>query len=131
MYPGGVPNTLNPVHEQWDYPNVWPPMQHILVVGLDNLKDARTTDLAYKWATKWVQSNFLGWDGHKEMYEKVSASLHFLKRNQLLISRPFYFISPVLVSAAGISWCRWRVCGAAGLWLVQWRGDGSDEHVWR
>jgi neutral trehalase len=26
-YPGGVPNTLNPSGEQWDFPNVWPPMQ--------------------------------------------------------------------------------------------------------
>lgn len=73
LYPGGVPNTLNPVHEQWDYPNVWPPMQHMLVVGLENMEDPRTSDLAFKWATKWVHSNFLGWDSHKEMYEKVSG----------------------------------------------------------
>jgi alpha,alpha-trehalase len=26
-YPGGVPNSLNPTGEQWDFPNVWPPMQ--------------------------------------------------------------------------------------------------------
>jgi alpha,alpha-trehalase len=26
-FPGGVPNTLNPSGEQWDFPNVWPPMQ--------------------------------------------------------------------------------------------------------
>lgn len=28
-YPGGVPNTLTLSGEQWDYPNVWPPMQVI------------------------------------------------------------------------------------------------------
>lgn len=26
-YPGGVPNTLERSGEQWDFPNVWPPMQ--------------------------------------------------------------------------------------------------------
>lgn len=26
-YPGGVPNSLEMTHEQWDFPNVWPPMQ--------------------------------------------------------------------------------------------------------
>jgi alpha,alpha-trehalase len=26
-FPGGVPNSLNPSGEQWDFPNVWPPMQ--------------------------------------------------------------------------------------------------------
>lgn len=73
LYSGGVPNTLNPVHEQWDYPNVWPPMQHMLIVGLENMEDERTSALAFKWATKWVHSNFIGWDKHKEMYEKVSG----------------------------------------------------------
>lgn len=28
---GGVPNTLAQTHEQWDYPNVWPPMQVNLI----------------------------------------------------------------------------------------------------
>lgn len=27
QYPGGVPNTLEASGEQWDFPNVWPPMQ--------------------------------------------------------------------------------------------------------
>ena len=26
-FPGGVPNTLDHTGEQWDFPNVWPPMQ--------------------------------------------------------------------------------------------------------
>lgn len=26
-FPGGVPNTLEHTGEQWDFPNVWPPMQ--------------------------------------------------------------------------------------------------------
>jgi len=36
-YPGGVPNTLLRTGEQWDFPNVWPPMQYILISGLENL----------------------------------------------------------------------------------------------
>lgn len=27
VYPGGVPNTLEATNEQWDFPNVWPPLQ--------------------------------------------------------------------------------------------------------
>lgn len=26
-YPGGVPNTFEQTGEQWDFPNVWPPLQ--------------------------------------------------------------------------------------------------------
>lgn len=30
-FPGGVPNTLEYTQEQWDFPNVWPPMQVITI----------------------------------------------------------------------------------------------------
>lgn len=38
-YPGGVPNTLEHTGEQWDFPNVWAPMQVSLfqLVGLSNV----------------------------------------------------------------------------------------------
>ncbi|KAK9871127.1 hypothetical protein WA026_011411 [Henosepilachna vigintioctopunctata] len=29
-YPGGIPQTLECTGEQWDFPNAWPPSQHIL-----------------------------------------------------------------------------------------------------
>lgn len=70
-YPGGVPNTLLHTGEQWDWPNVWPPMQHILVVGLDNLEDERTKAMAYNWAERWVQSNYMAYKETDAMYEKV------------------------------------------------------------
>lgn len=70
-HPGGVPNTLQHTGEQWDFPNVWPPMQHVLIVGLHNLNDERTKSLASKWATRWVRSNYLAYQDQKAMYEKV------------------------------------------------------------
>lgn len=70
-YLGGVPNTLNHSGEQWDFPNVWPPMQHMLIEGLENLHDPKTSEIALRWATRWVQSNFIGWDRNEKMYEKV------------------------------------------------------------
>lgn len=72
-FPGGVPNTLEPTGEQWDYPNVWPCMQHILIVGLNNLGDNRTEQLAMKWAEKWVQSNFVAYNETNAMFEKYDA----------------------------------------------------------
>ncbi len=73
-YPGGVPNTFESTGEQWDYPNVWPPMQHMLIVGLRNLGDERASHLAKKWAERWVQSNFLAYNNPtKAMFEKVGS----------------------------------------------------------
>lgn len=71
-YPGGVPNTLENTGEQWDFPNVWPPMQYILIVGLDNIADTRTKDLAKKWAERWVLGNYIAYQDRNAMYEKVS-----------------------------------------------------------
>lgn len=73
-YPGGVPNTLEDTGEQWDFPNVWPPMQYILVKGLANLPDQRCKDLAKKWAERWVLSNYLAFTDRGDMYEKYDAT---------------------------------------------------------
>lgn len=72
-YPGGVPNTLQQSGQQWDFPNVWPPMQYILVVGLRALDDKVADDLALKWASRWVRSNYIAFRDTRAMYEKYSA----------------------------------------------------------
>lgn len=71
-FPGGVPNTLESTSEQWDYPNVWPCMQHMLIVGLDNLGEESSKKMAEKWAQKWVFSNYVAYNDSKAMFEKVS-----------------------------------------------------------
>lgn len=72
LFPGGVPNTLTQSGEQWDYPNVWPPMQYILVEGLNALKTEKACELAYQWASRWVRSNFLAYKDSRAMFEKVT-----------------------------------------------------------
>jgi hypothetical protein len=60
--------------EQWDWPNVWAPMQHMLIVGLDNLCDDRTKKIAQSWAQRWVQGNYLAYKDTNAMFEKVRQS---------------------------------------------------------
>ena len=78
-YPGGVPTTLVDSGEQWDWPNVWAPMQHILIVGLDNLDDERTKRIAQSWAQRWVQGNYLAFQDTGAMFEKVKFVEHSLE----------------------------------------------------
>lgn len=73
-FPGGVPNTLFNTGEQWDMPNVWAPMQYLLIYGLENLQNPRASDLAFKWAQKWVQSNYVAFRKTGAMYEKYVAT---------------------------------------------------------
>ncbi|XP_016974361.2 trehalase isoform X1 [Drosophila rhopaloa] len=74
-YPGGVPNTLAAQNEQWDFPNVWAPMQYILVEGLNNLNTPEAKNMSMKWATRWVKSNFKAYTDHLDMYEKYDAQV--------------------------------------------------------
>lgn len=70
-FPGGVPNTLYQTGEQWDFPNVWAPMQYILVEGLNNLNTPEAKNLSKSWAIRWVKSNFKAYSDNFHMYEKV------------------------------------------------------------
>jgi alpha,alpha-trehalase len=65
--------------EQWDWPNVWAPMQHMMIVGLDNLDDERTKKLAYSWAERWVQTNYYAFRDTGAMFEKVDNFRFLLK----------------------------------------------------
>ena len=59
---------------RWDFPNGWPPLQHMLVVGLENTGDPRAKALAFDLAQKWLINNY---DAYQQsmpnaMFEKVS-----------------------------------------------------------
>jgi len=73
-YVGGVPNTLEETGEQWDFPNVWPPMQHMLIEGLMNLNEENSTTMAHDWAARWTRSNFIAYQDSRVMYEKYIAT---------------------------------------------------------
>lgn len=73
LNPGGIPTTLEHTNEQWDYPNAWPPLQHIMVVGLHNTGDEFAQRLAFEIAEAWVRSNYKAFiDSDEGMFEKVS-----------------------------------------------------------
>ncbi|CAG9786382.1 unnamed protein product [Diatraea saccharalis] len=72
-FPGGIPSSVLYSGEQWDYPNAWPPMQSILIGGLDRSgnKDARA--LAKEQAKIWIRANYIGYSTWQKMFEKYSA----------------------------------------------------------
>nr|BAI67864.1 trehalase [Artemia franciscana] len=57
-FPGGVPTSLMQTSQQWDFPNGWPPLQHMLVMGLDKTGDPRAKELAFDVAQRWVFNNY-------------------------------------------------------------------------
>lgn len=72
---GGIPTTLEHSGEQWDYPNAWPPLQYIMIIGLDNSGDPSARDLAFEMTEKWVRSNYKAFNDSHGMYEKYDATV--------------------------------------------------------
>lgn len=54
-------------------------MQHMLIVGLDNLGDETTKKIAQEWAQRWVQSNYIAYKETGAMFEKVKAHCDVIK----------------------------------------------------
>ncbi|EFA11183.1 trehalase isoform X1 [Tribolium castaneum] len=75
LYPGGIPTTVEHTGEQWDYPNAWPPLQHIMIVGLNNTGDVVAQRLAFEIAEKWVRSNYKAFKETDAMFEKYDATV--------------------------------------------------------
>ncbi|KAG8239747.1 hypothetical protein J437_LFUL017388 [Ladona fulva] len=72
---GGIPSSFEHSGEQWDYPNAWPPLQHIVTVGLDNTGDVYAKELAYEITERWVNSNYIAFKKTDAMYEKYDATI--------------------------------------------------------
>ncbi|KAH8413823.1 hypothetical protein KR222_009006, partial [Zaprionus bogoriensis] len=72
-FPGGVPHTLSNTGEQWDYPNVWPPMMHILIEGFNNLGTPEAKEISERWRDRWVRSNYKAFKSSGFMYEKYNC----------------------------------------------------------
>ncbi|KAL4712563.1 hypothetical protein ACJJTC_007579 [Scirpophaga incertulas] len=75
VFEGGIPTTFEHSGEQWDYPNAWPPLQYIFVVGLANTGLPEAARYANEIATKWVRSNFEVWKEKTAMLEKYDATI--------------------------------------------------------
>ncbi|XP_008474907.1 trehalase isoform X4 [Diaphorina citri] len=72
---GGIPTTLEHSGEQWDYPNAWPPLQYIMIMGLHSTNDKWAQDLAYEMTERWVRANFKAFNETHAMYEKYDATV--------------------------------------------------------
>lgn len=74
-YPGGIPASTLRSGEQWDYPNCWPPLQAIVVQGLENTRSPAAMQMAEELGKKWVLANLKGYEESGEMFEKYDAEI--------------------------------------------------------
>uniref|UniRef100_A0A3Q0TFW8 Trehalase n=1 Tax=Amphilophus citrinellus TaxID=61819 RepID=A0A3Q0TFW8_AMPCI len=73
QFPNGVPTSLRESGQQWDYPNAWPPLQHMLIDGLSRLPSEDAKKLSFDLAQRWIKTNWLAYI----KYEHFGAHLGF------------------------------------------------------
>ena len=80
----GAPTSLKNSSEQWDYPNTWPPLQHMLIMGLYDSRhlDPQAETMAHDFAKKWIRTNYVGYKKTGAMYEKVGANVLYYKSHK-------------------------------------------------
>ncbi|KPP68961.1 Trehalase-like [Scleropages formosus] len=72
-YQNGVPSSMTASGQQWDFPNAWPPLQHMLIEGLSNLNTTKAKEVAFDLAQRWIRTNWLAYVKYGHMYEKYSV----------------------------------------------------------
>lgn len=69
----GIASTLaRSSHQQWDFPNGWAPLQHMIVEGLLATGDASAARLAESVARKWTRASLKLWESGY-MHEKIDV----------------------------------------------------------
>ncbi|KAM5131901.1 trehalase [Mantella aurantiaca] len=69
-YKNGLPTSLINSGQQWDFPNGWPPLQHMVIEGLEKTQSAKAKEIAFKLAQKWVVTNYNAFKEYDAMFEK-------------------------------------------------------------
>eukprot|EP01083_Nonionella_stella_P177842 626390_1 len=68
---GGIVTSLCETGEQWDYPNVWAPLNHIIIDGLYHMGQ---TEYALRLANSWLNNNYHTFLASNKMQEKYHCN---------------------------------------------------------
>ncbi|KDO76645.1 hypothetical protein CISIN_1g0474071mg, partial [Citrus sinensis] len=69
----GIATSLTRSREQWDFPNGWAPLQHMIVEGLakSGLQEAKS--MAQDIAMRWINTNYVAYKETGAMHEKYDV----------------------------------------------------------
>ncbi|KAK9394921.1 trehalase [Crotalus adamanteus] len=72
-YTNGLPTSLTQMGQQWDLPNAWAPVQHMVILGLAKSSSPRARELAFSLAQCWLQMNLAVFEKYGGMFEKYDV----------------------------------------------------------
>lgn len=69
----GIATSLTNSGQQWDFPNGWAPLQHMIVEGLARSGSKEARSLAEDIAVRWIRTNYAAYKKTGTMYEKYDV----------------------------------------------------------
>ncbi|XP_062205881.1 probable trehalase [Phragmites australis] len=73
LHAAGIATSLSNTGQQWDFPNGWAPLQHLIAEGLLNSGSEEARKLATDIATRWVRTNYAAYKATGAMHEKYDV----------------------------------------------------------
>jgi hypothetical protein len=73
IQPAGLTSTMANSTQQWDFPNGWAPLQHMIIVGLNSTGVPEAVSTARELARRWVLSNYVAYLESGMMNEKYDV----------------------------------------------------------
>ncbi|KAF3624288.1 putative trehalase [Capsicum annuum] len=74
LQPAGIAMTLSKTGQQWDFPNGWAPLQHIIIEGLSRSGLVEAKALAEDIAVRWLKTNCVTYKKTGTMHEKYDVT---------------------------------------------------------
>ncbi|XP_027081797.1 probable trehalase [Coffea arabica] len=73
LRPAGIATSLTNTGQQWDFPNGWAPLQHLIVEGLVRYGSEEANSLAKDIALRWIRTNYVAYQETGAMHEKYDV----------------------------------------------------------
>ncbi|GLT44799.1 hypothetical protein SLA2020_186760 [Shorea laevis] len=69
----GIATSLTNSGQQWDFPNGWAPLQHMIVEGLARSELIEARSMAKEIAERWIRTNYVAYKKTGAMHEKYDV----------------------------------------------------------
>ncbi|WCJ26572.1 Trehalase [Euphorbia peplus] len=73
LQPAGIATSLTNSGQQWDFPNGWAPLQHMIIEGLAKSESQEAKSLAEDIAARWIRTNYIAFKKTGAMHEKYNV----------------------------------------------------------
>ncbi|XP_068635435.1 probable trehalase isoform X2 [Aristolochia californica] len=73
LHAAGIATSLSNSGQQWDFPNGWAPLQHLIVEGLAKSGSRKARLLAEAIAVRWIRTNYAAYKKTGVMHEKYDV----------------------------------------------------------